>query len=265
MDGRSRSGLKRAIDRLQEKKDYVEANLLKTYMRQIEMAQSLVPPKLGALNETDLQEALGMLRQEGVPLPPKLQHALLVRHVQSKLNQRAWTDVIPVINPWGDGEFDGMQPKLCAMQYDNKLAFFKRILFHDIMIPLLYEGEMACKTVVGLSKACLTACRDVDLLYEDGAVAAGHDECCAIWAALCAVGEVSLSSEVEDRMCLIKVLLNISGPAQRSQRKKSAYFCWLPTLKPYNTPRPCSEPFSSTPCRRLYMQKTQVGAVWSGP
>ena len=84
------------------------------------------------------------------------------------------------------------------MQLEQKLALFQRIIFHDILIPLLYEGDMASKTVVGLSRACLSAFKDVDLLYEDGSVAAAHDECCSIWACLCAVGEVTLTCVVEE-------------------------------------------------------------------
>ena len=49
-------GFKEPFKGLQEKKDYVEANLLKTYLKQIDMAMAMVPGRLGALSESELME-----------------------------------------------------------------------------------------------------------------------------------------------------------------------------------------------------------------
>ena len=198
MDGRSKQGLVRAQERVLLKKDYAEANLMKAYLRQIETCLTLVPEKIAALSDSQLLEGLMMLEQEQVAIPPALQHALLVRQVQDQLAKKAFVDVVPLINPFGEGKFDLRSPRLCAMEHPQKLQFFQRILFHDVLIPLLYEGELASNTVVGLCKVCLSTFSDVDPLYEDATIASGHEECCAIWAALLACGTVSLESSIED-------------------------------------------------------------------
>eukprot|EP00971_Amphidinium_carterae_P351511 6492147-Amphidinium_carterae.4 len=198
VDGRSLQGLKKALTRCQAREAYAEANLLSTYKKQIEMAQCLIPSQIKVVSQKELDDALSMLSHENVVLPLSVQQDLLKRAVQNQISKKAYTDILPMINPFIDELFDPKSPKLSGLVDPDKVSYFVEVLFTDILIPMIYHGENSAVEVTALSQACLEYFLEVDLLDMGPQTVSVHDEACAAWAGLLAVGRRVLSGTVEE-------------------------------------------------------------------
>eukprot|EP00971_Amphidinium_carterae_P291502 5786832-Amphidinium_carterae.1 len=165
LDGRSLSGLRKAVGRLKDNTTFpIIASKLTTYLKQVETALSISPKLMATKSDTDLEEALLMLTSDGVTFTPASQEALLKRRVAKLMAEKSYLQLIPIISPWGTEEFNAREPKLCALSEGNKMAAFQKVIFQDVLMAVLVTGVEGAPMVSNLCAACLKIFEVVDLV-----------------------------------------------------------------------------------------------------
>eukprot|EP00971_Amphidinium_carterae_P333200 6467795-Amphidinium_carterae.3 len=206
-DGRTVNGLRKCADRLAGKREKAhEAGQLKRFLKQCVAAQALAPDQLGKvaksekMGDEELTGHLNALLPDVSEWPQGLRETLLQRQVSKFLDSKNIDALFPIINPLGDPSFDPLKPTLSGLARTTagKISAFQRIIFNNVLLGMIYDGEPASQAVVNLSASCLKVFEEADLVAMDGRAAVLHDECCTIWRALLAVGRDTLDVSTED-------------------------------------------------------------------
>jgi hypothetical protein len=208
LDGRTVNGLKRAVSRLSTSKvDLADATLLRNYLKLVVVAQQLAPSAMQNLSAEDMHSCVATMAAEGAALPPHVKSELVVQKISELMEKGAHEEMMRIISPWEQGEFDYLDPRLGCLgdAMEHKLRIFQKLIFNDIIIAKLLLGAQAAPSLLTFAQLCLTSFSDVDMLELDDLAASALNSALDVWRFLVAVLTPTLDTAYLAFRCLKKL------------------------------------------------------------
>ena len=204
--GRSLHGARMAAKRWRASDDdnkKADAAVLTSYIKKCVIAESLQAKAIGTLPADELAAGLHSMLEEKVDFPECVQRALVRRKVKELMASRHESELLDVIQPWGDGEFDPLQPRLChcAQQASQKIQDFSQVVITEYLVPLVMEGETSKDRVIKFTDLRLQHFENVDIMDFDNIAASAWREWVDGWKALRALCRPTLEDflQYQDR------------------------------------------------------------------
>ena len=204
-DRRSVTGLKRAANRLAEKKEcQAQAAVLKVYLQNVQMAEEVAPSNIVSCSTARIKEVCGMLEQESCRVPDAVKAQLVVRKVDECLREKAWQDLLWAVSPFTHASYDVNKPCVAGLQTnsEHKMLFFHKSFFIGMLSPLVLEGDSAASEVLKVCKFAALSFEAIDVVELDEQLAVLHDESLTIFRALQAILEPKLTSHERSEDCV---------------------------------------------------------------
>ena len=191
VDRRTLNGLKNRVKALQEAEEtQADAVRLNNYLKLVLQAEQLSLPHLNTLRSSELSEILANMSLEGVTWPESTRRNLLHRRVKAAIESRDWLLTLHIIHPVSDEqEFDPMQPTLatCDLDAKTKADLFQMYLVKHNFMKLVSLGEAGHAELRNFTVAASVVLEQVDLLYEESAMAMVIDQCLCMCRCLTAL------------------------------------------------------------------------------
>ena len=109
------------------------------------------------------------------------------------------------MSPWDVAGFDGENPTLGSVAGANRVKMYHKVLFVDLLAPMLYRGSEARSQAVALRRTSFELFQEIDLLEKSAQESQAHDESCTVWPApLALLGDVS-SQDADSTRLLISL------------------------------------------------------------
>ena len=196
-DKRTTNGLKK-IQRMVEAKD-PDVHAFKNWLRLVEVAEQIMESNLGGLSNEELQKCIGLLQAEGVNWAPSVRVGLVKRRVSQLLQEKAYKQLLPIIDPMTQVELQPLQPMVAGLQdaMSSKFAFFQKVMVHEVMATLMQDGESAEPLLLELSLACADKYELVDFEELDTYEASTLDELISGWRCLQALLTTSINPSLK--------------------------------------------------------------------
>ena len=202
-DGRTKTGLKRCIERLAPIQAHqTQLGLLINYQKLVVICEALQAENIRALPRDDMTIMLNKLAKEKVEMPLGVQKALLTKDISSMLNSKRYTDftdLVSAMNPFTDSGFDPHQPTLGGLRdgMAYKVAQYKKIMFEAALRPMIAAGGAGSAKTKEFIEACLSGCEGIDIveLCPDSAVALQHWT--EVWHAVLTIIDPTQAMEYE--------------------------------------------------------------------
>ena len=203
MDGRTSQGLKRSATRKLSSKDAAvraEGHLLNNFAKAVVAAEAVAPKVFWALPESELKSVLGLLVAEGMEFPASLKYNLVARRAQQLVTEKQFSKLLSVCSPWELKEWCPYSPCLGGLgtnEVGRKMSLWRKLVFNDLLAPLVLEGEAQRAQVVAICNECLDMTRSMDMVECENMVAQLYDEASCAWRALVALSTDSLDPAYE--------------------------------------------------------------------
>eukprot|EP00971_Amphidinium_carterae_P136955 2714015-Amphidinium_carterae.2 len=204
VDKRSINGLKQCIkQKLKKDSEKTTAFLLQNFYNLIVALQKLDPENFDQVTDTEAQTIIQeLLKEKGEKrLPAGLQYRLVMRRAHVLLSERRIEELVHVLNPFIQVEFDPSNPCIAGMSEESsekKVSTFRRIVFSDLLGKYILEGEKEASKVCHLCSLGLNMFGDIDELYLDNFAASTLSSTRSIWRAVRALLVPSVDIDVLD-------------------------------------------------------------------
>jgi hypothetical protein len=198
-DGRSISGLKKAVHRLASSGLTTEACMLKNYLKHVLLAQQLSPQSVGTLSTGELHAMVATMVGEEATLPGHLKALLVTRRVSDLMEKKKDEELMIAISPFEVGEFDSLNPKLGCLQdtMGAKLVTFQNLIFKEIIVNRILQGAHGANHLLSFAKVCMHFFDHLDILDLDNLQAAALHEAVEVWKFIVAMCTVTLDTSYE--------------------------------------------------------------------
>jgi hypothetical protein len=182
-DGRSISGLKKAVHRLASSGLTTEACMLKNYLKHVLLAQQLSPQYVGTLCTGELHAMVATMVSEEATLPGHLKALLVTRRVSDLMEKKKDQELMMAISPFEVGEFDSLNPKLGCLQdtMGAKLVTFQNLIFKEIIVERILQGAHGADHLLSFARVCMEFFDHIDILDLDNLQAAALHEAVEVW------------------------------------------------------------------------------------
>ena len=179
-------------------KTKAEGNAIAVYLNLLRVATSLQKHKIMACSREELAGALNAMARNNVEFPLEVKQALVARRVNELQLAERYDETVQVLEPWEAGTFDVHKPMLGhigEMTADDRVALFERIIFKEMLVPLLLRGMAGKDSVMSLAQSALARFSSVDIVKLSVDDARSLNDACDIWKAILSYGDVSRGVE----------------------------------------------------------------------
>ena len=182
-DGRSITGLKKAVQRSATSGLTTEACMLKNYLKHVVLAQQLAPQCVGSLPTGELHAMVATMVGEQATLPGHLKAILVTRRVTDLMEKKRDQELMTAISPFEVGEFDSLNPKLGCLQdtMGAKLVTFQNLIFKEIIVERILQGAHGADHLLSFARVCMEFFDHIDILDLDNLQAAALHEAVEVW------------------------------------------------------------------------------------
>ena len=104
--------------------------------------------------------------------------------------EKQFSALLGVCSPWETKDWDPFVPclpGLGANEVGRKMSLWRKLVFGDLLAPLILEGETQKDQVVSICKECLDRASAIDMLEVENQVAQLYDEAACAWRSLIAI------------------------------------------------------------------------------
>eukprot|EP00971_Amphidinium_carterae_P349142 6490863-Amphidinium_carterae.5 len=267
VDGRTRQGLNKAWQRLVGNPSRkAEGQVLKNFYEIVLVAEKFAPKNYSAMSDTDIHKAICSMQEENAVFPETVKYKLVMRKVQSLIDQKDWESLMGLIEPWGERvEWDPLQPKLLALaDHSQVLTAWTKCVMDDLLMVWIDNGEGSVQNVQKVCTLCLQRANAVDLMDIDAQSAVILDESKCVFRALLALLEPKLDCDAEEIKECVKRVKAAAGKTRTSILTKvgvsiEAYPWWSAQLADYLSKTPTMA--EHAPKIKAFLDSHQAGKV----
>eukprot|EP00971_Amphidinium_carterae_P113844 2255988-Amphidinium_carterae.1 len=199
IDGRSIQGLKRAVQRKMDRSTpTAEGHAMNAFYKLVLAAASLSPSNFHSTSQSDQDKTLMLMEENNVDLPSNLKYTLLMKKVNSQIQQCNYFDLVTTVSPFIEVCWCNANQTLGGLEQNMRIAAWRKLLFEDTLCPLLTQGEAGAQKVGELSIQCQDQLQCVDVVELDLITASALEEGNTVFKAIHDLLHPSLENPFED-------------------------------------------------------------------
>ena len=152
-DGRSRSGLEKAIERMEAKDnpDVMQITIFKNLLKRVRLLIHLQESNLLTMDAEELRGCLDSLVAEEAEIPVQFQKRLLTRRARDLKLEGNHVKLLEILNPFVCADvFAVHDPCLAALQLEeaHKVKTFNEMIFEQLVMSWIGQGQPAAATLL---------------------------------------------------------------------------------------------------------------------
>ena len=205
-DGRSVSGMEKALARMEEKDDdrMAVANL-KSLCKLVKLCQHLSKTPIRSMPEEELQVSFSQLATEQIPLPEAMMSGLLTRKGTQLVEAGEMGALLDCMNPFVAPPASGFSfnaPVLSAISSDQRarLDYYNKMIFEKIVLDMVKAGESKSQALLEFATTAAAKLDEVDLVELCSTGVKELNEHLAVWRCLIALLSDTMNVSLQD-MC----------------------------------------------------------------
>ena len=203
-DGRSVSGMEKALLRMDEKdEDRMAVANLKSLCKLVKLCQHLCKAPIRTMPQDELDVSFQQLEAAKVELPEAMMSALLTRRIGLLVEAGDMSSLLECMNPFAaapDAGFDFRKPVLRAVSNDlrARLDFYNKTIFEKVVLDMMKAGSAKSEALFQFAVEAAAKLDEVDLVELCSSGVKELNEHLAVWRCLIALLSDTMNVDLQD-------------------------------------------------------------------